>query len=416
MKIKLSVILPEVFCICKKIVAFNLILCYHCINRLKGVLNLKIIHLSDLHIGFSWFNRSMIKDQIYILKQISEIIEENNPDAIVIAGDIYDKSIPSADAIKVFDEFISELSLKVPDTEIMIISGNHDNSQRLNIFRQILSGHKIHMIGNPPQYPTDHIEKVILHDHYGNVNFYLLPFIKPSMVRLILNDDNISYNKAIHKIIEREDIDTNERNIIVSHQFYASCGKSIEDIERMDSERITVGNIDVVYSDILNKFDYSALGHIHKPSTVGKDNIRYCGTPLAYSVSETGQQKSITMIELAEKGNVKISAIPLKPLHEVRVVKGDSDYILSQGCDDYVSIIITDSQNKNDISARISECFPNLLEIRFSDLNYAHNDISIKPEVTTSKNIFDLCECFLNDLNDIEREILQDVINTVEDF
>ncbi len=378
---------------------------------------MKIIHLSDLHIGLNWFNRSMLDDQKYILNQISEIIEENKPDAIVIAGDIYDKAIPSAEAVKIFDDFISGLSVRVPNTEIMIISGNHDSSQRIDIFRKILSLHKIHMIGNPPQKPTDYIEKVTLNDIYGNVNFYLLPFIKPSMVRMIINDEynNISYNTAVHKIIERENIDTNERNIIVSHQFYIPFGKSIKDIERMDSERITVGNIDAVYADILEKFDYSALGHIHKPSIVGKNNIRYCGTPLAYSISEAGQQKNVIMIELAEKGNIKTTAIPLKPLHEVRIIKGTLNEILNQSYDDYVSVILTETPQQTDISARIIEAFPNLLEIRYSSRNSTYSDIINKPETTTAKNIFELCEYFVKDLNNDEKNILRDIINTVQE-
>lgn len=378
---------------------------------------MKIIHLSDLHIGLNWFNRNMLDDQKYILNQISEIIEENKPDAIVIAGDIYDKAIPSAEAVKIFDDFISGLSVRIPNTEIMIISGNHDSSQRIDIFRKILSLHKIHMIGNPPQKPTDYIEKVTLNDIYGNVNFYLLPFIKPSMVRMIINDEdnNISYNTAVHKIIERENIDTNERNIIVSHQFYIPFGKSIKDIERMDSERITVGNIDAVYADILEKFDYSALGHIHKPSIVGKNNIRYCGTPLAYSISEAGQQKNVIMIELAEKGNIKTTAIPLKPLHEVRIIKGTLNEILNQSYDDYVSVILTETPQQTDISARITEAFPNLLEIRYSFRNSTYNDIINKPETTTAKSIFELCEYFVKDLNNDEKNILRDVINTVQE-
>lgn len=378
---------------------------------------MKIIHLSDLHIGLNWFNRSMLDDQKYILNQISEIIEENKPDAIVIAGDIYDKAIPSAEAVKIFDDFISGLSVRVPNTEIMIISGNHDSSQRIDIFRKILSLHKIHMIGNPPQKPTDYIEKVTLNDIYGNVNFYLLPFIKPSMVRMIINDEdnNISYNTAVHKIIERENIDTNERNIIVSHQFYIPFGKSIKDIERMDSERITVGNIDAVYADILEKFDYSALGHIHKPSIVGKNNIRYCGTPLAYSISEAGQQKNVIMIELAEKGNIKTTAIPLKPLHEVRIIKGTLNEILNQSYDDYVSVILTETPQQTDISARIIEAFPNLLEIRYSFRNSTYSDIINKPETTTAKNIFELCEYFVKGLNNDEKNILRDIINTVQE-
>lgn len=376
---------------------------------------MKIMHISDLHIGLKWFNRSMLDDQIYILKQITGIIAENKPDAVVIAGDVYDKAVPSAEAVKVFDEFISGLSEKVPGTEIMVISGNHDNAQRINVFRNILAGHRIRMIGNPPRTPEDYIEKVTLSDDYGNVNFYLLPFIKPSMVRLIVNNEenNVSYNKAVHAVIERENINTDERNVIVSHQFYMPCGDSPKNAERMDSERITVGNIDVVYADVLEKFDYSALGHIHKPSQVGNEFIRYCGTPLACSVSEAGQQKGIIMVELAEKGNVKTSVIPLKPLHEVRIIKGTLDEILSQGCDDYVSVIVTGKPDKTDISARISEAFPNLLEIR---RNVRHTSGNVRSySADNEMNVFELCEYFLQDANDSEKKILRDVINSVQE-
>lgn len=378
---------------------------------------MKIIHLSDLHIGLKWFNRSMLDDQIYILKQISGIIAENRPDAVVIAGDVYDKAVPSAEAVKIFDEFISGLSAEVPDTEIMVISGNHDNSQRINIFRDILSGHKIHMIGNPPERPEDYIEKVTLCDDYGNVNFYLLPFIKPSMVRLITgtdeNGNNFSYNKAIHMIIEREKINKNERNVIVSHQFYLPCGFSPKDTERMESERITVGNIDVVYSDILERFDYAALGHIHKPSKVGSEFIRYCGTPLACSVSEAGQQKGVIMIELAAKGDVKTSVIPLKPLHEVRIIKGTFEEVIGQGSDDYVSVVLTGNPEKTDVSARINEVFPNLLEIRRKIPRKSDEVRGYSAD--SGMSVFELCNFFLKDTSDEERKILRDVINTIQE-
>ncbi|MDE6501022.1 MAG: exonuclease SbcCD subunit D [Ruminococcus sp.] len=376
---------------------------------------MKIIHLSDLHIGLKWYNRNMIDDQIYILNQISGIIAENNPDAVVIAGDVYDRAVPSAEAVKVFDDFISRLSARVPDTEIMVISGNHDSPQRMNIFRNILSGHRIRMIGNPPKAPEDHIEKVTLCDDYGNVNFYLLPFIKPSMVRLIINDEEngVSYNKALHAIIEREEINTAERNVIVSHQFYMPCGTSPKSAERMDSEIRTVGDIDVVYSDVLEKFDYSALGHIHKPSQVGSEFIRYCGTPMACSLSEAGQQKGVIMVELFEKGNIKTSVIPLKPLHEVRIIKGTLEEILSQGCDDYVSVIITEKTEKRDISALISEAFPNCLEIRRNICNTSEYLRRYKAD--SEMNVFELCNYFLQDVNENEKKILRDVINVLQE-
>ncbi|MDE5621129.1 MAG: exonuclease SbcCD subunit D [Ruminococcus sp.] len=380
---------------------------------------MKIMHLSDLHIGLKLINHSMIKDQQFILKQITEIAEKQKPDAIVIAGDVYDKSLPSAEAVKVFDDFISALSVTVPDTEIMVISGNHDSSQRVDVFRNILSKHKIHMIGNPPVYPNEYIERVILRDDFGNVNFFLLPFIKPSTVRLITgtdeNGNNLSYNEAVHRIIERENIDITERNVLVSHQFYLKCGTSPKEVERMDSETVTVGNIDHVYSDILEKFDYAALGHIHKPSDVGSEFYRYCGTPIACSISEAGQQKGVIIAELTEKGNVEISVVPLKPLHEVRVIKGAFSEIMEQGCDDYVTAVVTEKADvvKKNIKNELKSRFPNLLEVRMD--NVTKPDYRVKYSADKELDIFELCKSFLNDTDESEREILSDIINTVKE-
>ncbi|MDE5770757.1 MAG: exonuclease SbcCD subunit D [Ruminococcus sp.] len=380
---------------------------------------MKIMHLSDLHIGLKLINRSMLKDQQFILGQITEIAKKQNPDAIVIAGDIYDKPLPSAEAVKVFDDFISALSVSVPETEIMIISGNHDSAQRVDVFRSILSKHRIHMIGNPPVYPDEYIERVTLCDDFGNVNFFLLPFIKPSTVRLITGNDgngnSLSYNEAVHRIIERENINITERNVLVSHQFYLKCGTSPDTVERMDSETVTVGNIDNVYADVLEKFDYAALGHIHKPSDVGSEFYRYCGTPVACSVSEAGQQKGVIIAELAEKGNIKTSVIPLKPLHEVRIIEGSFDEIMEQGCDDYVTAVITEKTEtgRKDTKNELKSRFPNLLEVRMD--NVIKPDYRVKYSADKEMDVFELCKSFLSDTDESEQEILRDVINTVKE-
>lgn len=380
---------------------------------------MKIMHLSDLHIGLKLINYSMIKDQQYILKQITEIAEKQNPDAIVIAGDIYDRAVPSAEAVKLFDDFISGLSVAVPETEIMIISGNHDSACRIDVFRNILSKNKIHMIGIPPVYPDEYIERVTLRDDFGNVNFFLLPFIKPSTVRLITgtdeNGNNLSYDKAVHKIIERENIDTTERNVLVSHQFYLKCGISPKNVERMDSETVTVGNIDHVYSDVLERFDYSALGHIHKPSDAGSEYYRYCGTPLACSVSEAGQQKGVIMVNLAEKGNVEISVIPLKPLHEIRILKGTFSELMEQSSEDYVTAVVTEESGivKKNIKNELKSRFPNLLEVRIN--NPSRPDYSVKYSEDREKDIFELCKSFLDGADETEQEILRDIINKVKE-
>lgn len=209
--------------------------------------------------------------------------------------------------------------------------------------------------------------KIVLQDAYGPVNFYLLPFVKPSMVKQITGTDekgnNLSYNETIRRLIAREDINESERNVFASHQFYLPVGKDADEIERMDSEIRTVGNIDEVSAEVLQVFDYAALGHIHKPMKVGSEYYRYCGTPLACSVSEAGQEKGVIEVELGAKGEVQTRVLPLKPLREIKVLKGSTEEVLAQSCVDYVSVTLTD-QPDFDTQDRIRAAFPYLLEIR----------------------------------------------------
>lgn len=380
---------------------------------------MKLFHLSDLHIGLKLFNRDLYEDQSYILGQVIEIATREQPDAIMIAGDIYDKAIPSAEAVEIFDLFISRLTQAVPNAEIMLISGNHDSAPRVNVFRNILQRQKIHMIGMPPQLPEEQIEKVVLQDEYGNVNFYLLPFIKPSMIKPIVGSDengnNLSYNDAIHKLIQREQIDSNARNVLVSHQFYLPASTEPNSVERMDSEVRTVGNIDAVKADILERFDYAALGHIHKPMKVGSEFSRYCGTPLACSVSEAGQKKGVIMVSLEEKGKVKTDVLPLIPLRQVRVITGTLQEVLMQSCGDYVTVILTDKVDFDvfDMQDKIRYAFPNLLEIRRESLRKA--DYTIAYSADEEMDAFALCKSFLRDLDADEQALLRDVINTVQE-
>ena len=255
---------------------------------------MRFFHLSDLHIGLKLMNRDLSEDQEYILGQIVQIAGREQPDAVVIAGDIYDKAVPSAESVMLFDRFITGLRKALPVARIMIISGNHDSAPRVNVFRSLLESQNVHMIGMPPLRPDEYIEKVTLTDEYGLVNFYLLPFVRPSMIRAVTGSDQdvaLTYDEAIRRLIQRENVDESQRNVIVSHQFYVPLEKNPDEIVRMDSEIMTVGNIDAVKSDVLESFDYAALGHIHKPMQVGNFRQRYCGTPLACSVSEAGQQK-----------------------------------------------------------------------------------------------------------------------------
>lgn len=382
---------------------------------------MKFFHLSDLHIGLKLMNRDLREEQMDILRQVTDLAREEQPDAVVIAGDIYDKAVPAAEAVEVFDSFITELKRAVPEAEMMLISGNHDSGLRLNCFREILDEQKVHMIGLPPRREEEYIEKVTLQDEFGPVNFYLLPFVKPSMVKQIVgvdeNGNNLSYDATLHKLIAREEVNTTERNVLVSHQFYLPVGENAESVERMDSEIRTVGNIDAVASDVLEAFDYAALGHIHKPMKVGSKLYRYCGTPLACSVSEAGQQKGVIMVEIGEKDSktsVKITVLPLKPLREVRIIKGSLEEVLAQACEDFVTVILTDRVDLDimDMQDRIRMAFPYLLEIRREVLRKA--DYSEQLMAEKEQDPFELCCSFLKDLDDEEKTILRDVIHTVQ--
>lgn len=380
---------------------------------------MKFFHLSDLHIGLKLINRDLREDQEYILQQITELAVREQPDAVVVAGDIYDKAVPSAEAVEVFDHFIAGLTKVLPDISVMLISGNHDSGPRVNCFRSVLSRQNVHMIGLPPRTEEEFIEKVVLTDEYGRINIYLLPFVKPSMVKRVVgtdeNGNNLSYNETLTRLIGREQINEEERNVLVSHQFYLPAGKNADEVERMDSEIRTIGNIDQVSAGILERFDYAALGHIHKPMKVGSESIRYCGTPLACSVSEAGQQKGIVMVEMGHKGDVRISTLPLEPLRQVRVIQGELEEVLAKGCGDYVTVILTDRVDLDifDMQDRIRNAFPNLLEIRRETVrkaDYTKGTVSQK-----EMDPFELCCSFLKDADEEEKKILRDVINTVQE-
>lgn len=379
---------------------------------------MKFFHLSDLHIGLKLMNRDLREDQEYILKQIIETAVREKPDAVLIAGDIYDKAIPSAEAVEVFDHFIGELTEKLPETVVMMISGNHDSAPRVNCFRSVLSRQKVYMIGLPPVTEQEYIEKVTLEDAFGPVHFYLLPFVKPSVVKQVAgvdeNGNNLSYNETIHRLLQRETIRRQDRNVLVSHQFYLPLGSDPEQVERMDSEIRTVGNIDEVTADVLEPFDYAALGHMHKPMRAGSAYFRYCGTPMQYSVSEAGQQKGIIQVVLGEKGDIHTEVLPLKPLRMVRVITGSLAEILEQGCEDYVSVILTDQVDLQltDMRDRIRNAFPNLLEIRRASIRRADYHAEVFPKVHLDP--FTLCCTFLNNPGEEEQAILRDVINTLQ--
>lgn len=330
---------------------------------------MKFFHLSDLHIGKQLHRYNLKEDQQVILKEVITYAKELRPDAIVIAGDIYDKSVPSAEAVNVFDEFLTDLSEITPEIPILIISGNHDSPDRLKYASEILKRHHIYLAGNVPERPEEHIEKVTLHDAYGAVNFYLLPFMKPAYVKNIFVDGTPeTYSDAVKEIIKREKIDyKDKRNVLVSHQFYV--GEKAESPETCDSEVFSVGGIDNVDIGSVKEFDYVALGHLHGAQCIGKPEIRYCGTLLKYSVSESTQNKSLTVVTLKAKGEKpEIENYPLHPLRDVRKKKGTLDEIIKEAQetekDDYISITLTDEIDPYKPKEQLERIFSHILEIR----------------------------------------------------
>ena len=351
---------------------------------------MRFFHLSDLHIGKLLHSYNMREDQLAILSQVIKRAEELHPDAVLIAGDIYDRSAPSAEAVALFDQFLTGISNIRPIIPVLIISGNHDSAERLQYASTILDKYQIHIAGTPPADGDSYLKKVVLSDAYGEVCFYLLPFIKPAHVRNIgleTGERIESYGQAVRKLIERETIDTSIRNVILSHQFYTA---GTMEPERRDSEAVMVGGIENVDISVLRDFDYAALGHIHKSQPIGNQSRYYCGTLLKYSVSEYKDEKSLTLVELKEKGTEPvISQIPLHPLRDLRKEKGKLEEILASAAqtnrEDYVSVTITDEREPFQPRKRLEEVYPHLLEFKTENSR-------TRMQLSETADIFDVSE------------------------
>lgn len=329
---------------------------------------MKIFHLSDLHIGKLLHSYSLRKNQEAMLQQIIDKAIIHRPDVILISGDVFDKSVPSGEAYTIFDQFLNKLSDIRPCIPVLIIAGNHDSAERLNYASSFLEKHQIYVSVLPPQEKEERMKKVTLQDEFGELDFYLLPFLKPGYVRHLFDEGVVTtYHSAVKAVIEREDIDYSRRNVLLSHQFYVSGGQAPE---TCDSEQltITVGGLDSVDASIVEQFDYVALGHIHKPQSVGKAHIRYCGTPLKYSVSEEHHAKSISMVTIKEKGkSIQIDSLPLVAIQDVRRERGLLQEILSRAsednCHDFLSVTITDEIDPYKPKDQLEEKYDFILEL-----------------------------------------------------
>ena len=381
---------------------------------------MKFFHLSDLHIGKQLHRYNLKEDQQVILKEVITYAKELRPDAIVIAGDIYDKSVPSAEAVNVFDEFLTDLSEITPEIPILIISGNHDSPDRLKYASEILKRHHIYLAGNVPERPEEHIEKVTLHDAYGEVDFYLLPFMKPAYVKNIFVDGTPeTYSDAVKEIIKREKIDyKDKRNVLVSHQFYVD--EKAESPETCDSEVFSVGGIDNVDIGSVKEFDYVALGHLHGAQCIGKPEIRYCGTLLKYSVSESTQNKSLTVVTLKAKGEKpEIENYPLHPLRDVRKKKGTLDEIIKEAQetekDDYISITLTDEIDPYKPKEQLERIFSHILEIRVDNQRTRTKLKEMDEELVMKDPFTSFCEFYKEmqgrEMNGEEETIMKEIFD-----
>lgn len=322
---------------------------------------MKFIHLSDLHLGKRLGEYSLLEDQQYILRKITGIVDEEKPDFIVIAGDVYDKPVPAAEAVKLFDEFLTRLSRRVKD--IFIISGNHDSAERVAFGAQIMGRSGIHI---SPVF-NGRVEPTVLNDEIGEFCVYMLPFIKPVAVRRFFEGTAIeSYTDAVNAAIDAMDADFGKRNIIITHQFVTGA-------KSCDSEEISVGGSDNVDSSAFDGFDYVALGHLHGPQNIGSSRIRYCGTPLKYSFSEAGHEKSVTVVEIREKGTLDVSTVDLVPRRDMRELRGSFDHIMSKECStsgdpkDYLRIILTDENEIPEALGKLRSVYPNIMSIDYDN-------------------------------------------------
>ena len=350
---------------------------------------MKLIHLSDLHLGKRVNEYSMLEDQEYILKKILSIIAEEKPDGVMIAGDIYDKSVPSAEAVSLFDEFLVSLSRQ--KLEVFVISGNHDSPERIAFGSRIMDAGGIHL---SPVY-SGRVEPIRLEDRFGEVNVYMLPFIKPSHVRRFHEETEIvTYTDALRCAVADMQVDETKRNVLITHQFVTGAARS-------ESEEISVGGADNVDAEVFAGFDYVALGHIHSPQNCGGNTIRYCGTPLKYSFSEAGDQKSVTVVELLEKGSVSYKTIELIPRYDLVELKGTYEELTRKSFyngttwqEDYVHVTLTDEEDIPDAIGKLRTVYHHLMKLEYDNKRTRSNAVILGDEKVEAKSPYELFSDF----------------------
>lgn len=345
---------------------------------------MKLFHISDLHLGKRVYEFSMLEEQEELLRIILNKMEEEKPDALLITGDVYDKPIPPVEAVRLLDWFLTELSdRKMP---AYIIAGNHDSAQRLEFGKEIIGRNGIHIAGNISGKIDHFTEK----DEFGEVNIWMLPFFKPAHVNAFLDEPVSSYGEAAKALLHHSAIDFSQRNIILVHQFVTWKGSA----ERSDSEMISLGGVEEIDASLLFDFDYAALGHLHSPQRMGKDTVRYAGSPMPYSFSEIRQRKGITVVELKEKGDITLDFIPLETKRKYREIKGPLQELIyaakaEGGSEDYIRCILTDQEAILDPIGQLRTVYPNLMTLEFAQReNRYEQEITVDTEEIRADELF----------------------------
>lgn len=375
---------------------------------------MKILHTADLHLGKRVNEYPMLEDQRYILNRFLALVDEVRPDAVALAGDIYDKAQPSNEAVELFDWFLTELAKR--KRPIFVISGNHDSPERIACMSEIVRIADVHL---SPVY-DGRIEPVTLEDERGPVSFYMLPFIKPAHVRHCFPDEEIaSYTDAMRVAIDHMEVDPAARNVLITHQFVTGA-------ERSDSEQITVGGTDNVDASVFDAFDYVALGHIHRPQSMGSDRIRYAGSPLKYSLSEANHAKSVTLAELGAKGELRITALPLTPLHDLREIKGTFAELMAERpvsgekIEDYVYVVLTDEDPIPDAHRKLATLYTRVMKVDYDNSRTRQNAEIEELEAVEKIDPLDIFETLFmlqnnREMTDEQRELVAELLERIEE-
>lgn len=344
---------------------------------------MKFLHIADLHLGKTLNDISFLEDQVYVLDQIASIASEEQVNAVLIAGDVYQKASPPSEAMAVFDHFITQLVSN--NMQVFIISGNHDSSQRISYFSSLIRESGVYV----SECFEGKLQQIELKDEYGPLTIHLLPFLKPSQVRRWLPGRKIStYQEAVEAVLQESAMNPRYRNVLMCHQFITGS-------ETSDSEEKAVGGLDNIDASVFQDFDYVALGHIHKPQRMMRDTLRYAGSPLKYSFSEVNHRKSVTIVSLFEKGEISLKTVPLVPLHDMRLVDGLlGDLMRMPYSEDYVWVTVRDELVPPDARLSLTTVFPNLMKFTVSNSRTKYDVDVLARESMENKSVTELFSDF----------------------